>query len=500
MVLSAVLLALLIGFLIWDTRPPSARGVEPLLVYCAAGLRYPMEEVVAQYQREYGVATTVQYGGSNTLLSQVAVSRVGDLFLAADDAFVRRGQEQGLLAEVIPLATMDPVIAVRKDRPRRVTSLADLLQPDVRVACANPDAAAIGDTTRRLLQRTGEWESLQAHIQRAGVFKPTVNDVANDVKLGSVDAGIVWDTTAAAYPELEAVRIPQLDGEPARVEIAVLASTRQPAAALHFARYVSARDRGLQTFATHHYTVVDGDRWADVPEITFFAGSVNRRALEPVLNQFQQREGIVINTVYNGCGILTAQMRIAADNQGLGFPDTYMACDVHYLETVKDWFQDAVNVSDTDIVIAVQKGNPKSIQSLQDLLRPGVRVAVGQPEQCTIGVLTRRLLEHEGLYDQLLEQHVVTQTETSALLVPAVTTRAADAALAYRTDTLAERDKIDVVTVDSPLARAIQPYSIARSSDHKELGRRLFRAISQSREAFEAAGFHWRLAESTGPE
>ena len=71
-----------------------------------------------------------------------------------------------------------------------------------------------------------------------------------------------------------------------------------------------------------------------------------------------------MNTVYNGCGILTGQMRIAAEDKGRGFPDTYMACDVYYLDTVKDWFQEAVNVSDTDIVIAVQKGNPKAIQSL----------------------------------------------------------------------------------------------------------------------------------------
>ena len=177
-----------------------------------------------------------------------------------------------------------------------------------------------------------------------------------------------------------------------------------------------------------------------------------------------------------------------------------MACDVYYLETVRDWFQEAVNVSDTDIVIAVQKGNPKGIQTLQDLARPGMRVAVGQPDQCTIGVLTRRLLEHEGLYDQLLKENVVTQTATSALLVPAVTSKSADAALAYRTDTLAERDKVDVVTVESELSKAIQPYSIARSSHHKELGRRLFRAIARSRIAFEAAGFHWRLKMARADE
>ena len=180
------------------------------------------------------------------------------------------------------------------------------------------------------------------------------------------------------------------------------------------------------------------------------------------------------------------------------FPDSYMACDVYYLETVQELFQDAVNVSDTAIVIVVQKGNPHGIQSLKDLAKAGVRLAVGQPDQCTIGVLTRRLLEKEGLYEQLLQENVVTQTATSAMLVPSVATGAADAALAYETDTLDERERLDVIRMDSPLAKAIQPYSIARSSEHKYLGRRLFERISQSRDVFESQGFHWRLGESSG--
>ncbi len=301
----------------------------------------------------------MQYGGSNTLLSQLEVSRVGDLFLAADDSYIQLARDKGLIAEVIPLASMQPVMVIRQGAGKAFTSLDDLLRPGVRIACGNPDAAAIGRTTRKLLEQSGHWQALEQQIIAAGVFKPTVNEVANDVKLGSVDVGIVWDTTAAQYPELAAIHVPELDAGQATVDVAVLQSAKDPTAALHFARYVGACDRGLQAFAAKQYRVVEGDIWEDVPQVTFFAGSVNRRALEPILAAFQQREGIDMNTVYNGCGILTGQMRIAAADKGRGFPDTYMACDVYYLDTVKDWFQEAVNVSDTDIVIAVQKGNPE---------------------------------------------------------------------------------------------------------------------------------------------
>jgi len=262
----------------------------------------------------------------------------------------------------------------------------------------------------------------------------------------------------------------------------------------------AARDRGLETFAENGFETIDGDVWSEKPELTFFCGSVNRRAVEEVIQKFEEREGVVVNTIYNGCGILTAQMKTIRDqNQTAGFPDTYMACDRYYLENVKDWFQEDVDVSDTEVVIAVPKGNPAGIKNLQDLTKPGVRVSVGQPDQCTIGVLTRQVLESEDVHDEVMK-NVVTQTATSAMLVPTVTTGSVDAALAYATDTKAESDKVDSIRIPSEAAKAIQPFAIARSSDHKYLGRRLYQAIAEAGEKFETAGFHFRLDGATSAQ
>jgi molybdenum ABC transporter molybdate-binding protein len=272
----------------------------------------------------------------------------------------------------------------------------------------------------------------------------------------------------------------------------VLSSAEDPTAALRFARFLAASDRGLPRLAEAGYQVEEGDRWAEKPEMVFFVGSVNRRAIEATVKEFQQREGCTVTTVYNGCGILTAQMKTIRDQQSGGFPDLYMACDVYYLENVKDWFQEAVEVSDNQIVMVVEKGNPKGIRKLADLMRPGVRVAVGQPDQCTIGALTRRMLQKEGAYDAVMK-NVVTQTATSAMLVPAVTTSSADVALAYDTDARAETVRTELVRIDSSHTTAIQPCAIAKSSQRKQLARRLYQAIAASRERFESAGFHWRL-------
>ena len=80
------------------------------------------------------------------------------------------------------------------------------------------------------------------------MFRPTVNEVANDVKIGAVDAGIVWDATADQYPELDPVPIKDAHRFGVSITIGVLTSTRQPTAALRFARYLGARDKGLPVF------------------------------------------------------------------------------------------------------------------------------------------------------------------------------------------------------------------------------------------------------------
>ena len=174
-------------------------------------------------------------------------------------------------------------------------------------------------------------------------------------------------------------------------------------------------------------------------------------------------------------------------------------CDQSYLDVVQDLFGEGTQVTKTRIVIVVAEGNPKNIQTLEDLARPGIRLAVGQPEQCTIGMLSRKLLESVGLYTKLIENNVVTQTATSAMLVPAVTTGAADAVLAYRTDTIAEAERVDAVLIDSPLARAVQPFALSRKSDQHLLGARLFETITEARAAFEEAGFDWLLEGEPQP-
>jgi molybdate transport system substrate-binding protein len=491
----AAVLAVAVGMLLGD-RPPDP-AVEVVELACAAGLRAPVERAVAAYQDETDGRVLLQYGGSNTLVSQIVIAKTGDLVLLADDAYLATLAEAGLLAETLPVAEQQAVLCVAKGNPKGIGGLADLARAGVRTMLGSPEQAAIGKVTRKALERAKLWAEIEQAVRARGGFLPTVPEVVSAVKIGAADAAIAWRANVAAEADLQIVPCPELDGARARVVIAVLSTARSPPAALRLARYLTARDRGLEAFTAAGYDVIDGDPWAVRPELTFYCGAVNRRAVEPILAAFERREGVTVNTVYNGCGILTGQMKAIADwQQGRGFPDLYMACDRYYLNEVGGLFQDDADISETEVVIAVPKGNPKNIATIADLTAPGLRLAVGQPKQCTIGVLTRQLLRAQGLLDRIMP-NVVAETCSSALLLPMVTTGAVDAAFVYESDVKLSDREVDMIRVAVPEAVAVQPIGLARSSQFKWLTRRLMDAVTRGRESFEAAGFRWRPAAPT---
>lgn len=496
---AAAILALL---LLWN---PSGRGpttggseavseAEPLIFYCAAGIKPPVDKVIRRYQEEFGIPIRVQYGGSGTLLSSLRVTKLGDLYLAGDASYIEIARKQGLLAEAIPLARMRPVIAVAKGNPKKIRSVKDLLGEDVRVALANPDAASIGKQTQSALTKTGQWQGLADAVRTRGVFKPTVNEVANDVKIGTVDAGVVWDSTVRQYPELETAAPLTDDASSVMdVTVGVLTSSKRPTAALHFARYLGASDRGLLEFARCGYAPVEGDEWAETPEILLLSGGVNRPAIEETLRAFEEREGCRVTRVYNGCGILVAQMKAGER------PDAYFACDVSFMHQVADLFQDAVDISETDILIAVQKGNPKGIESLKDLTAEGLKIGVANAQQSALGALTDRMLRSAGLLDGVMK-NVVSQTPTADLLVNQLRAGGLDAVIVYEANIAQVREHLDVIRIDLPTAKAIQPFAVARRSKHPRQTERLLEAIrsAESRERYRGAGFRW-LVHSEEP-
>ena len=100
---------------------------------------------------------------------------------------------------------------------------------------------------RALARQAGQWEHLGAAAEGQAPlsFAGNVNEAAQAVKIGAADATLVWDATARQFG-LDVVEVPGVPaaGPPNWPSLGVVAAAQNPTAALHFARYLTARDRG----------------------------------------------------------------------------------------------------------------------------------------------------------------------------------------------------------------------------------------------------------------
>jgi len=458
---------------------------ESLVLFCAASNRAVMESIRSEYEKEFQRSIQIQYGASQTLLSSIEVSGTGDLFLPADDSFVELGKKKGLLSEVFPLATMHGVVAVRKGNPKHIHTFSDLLRPGTRMVQASPDASAIGNRTRACLTESKQWDRLESATL---AFRTTVTDVANDLVVDSADAGIVYDAVLKTYPALESIEVPELNGIVSQVSLALISGSKQPQAALHFARYVAAKDRGLKYYTDHGFRIISGDVWSDVPELSIFAGSMLRPAIEETLIAFEQREGVRVTRVYNGCGILVAQMKAGQQ------PDAYFACDREFMNQVPDLFPKPIDVSMNELVILVQKGNPLGIKTLRDLSKTGLRVGVGHEKQCAMGWLTQNTLREGGVQLEVME-NVTVQSPSGDMLVNHMRTGALDAAVAYLSNAAGAAEYLDAIPIEGlSCSVATQPFAVAERSPNAQLAERLLQKLcsKESKEIFQAEGFRWQ--------
>lgn len=461
-----------------------------LTVYCAAGLRKPLEAAAAAFTAENGAEVRFQFGGTGTLLSQIRVAHTGDLFIGADDDSITIAKKDSLVREVLPFASQTPVIAVRTGNPKGVHTFEDLLRTGVRVALTNPETASIGKTIRTVAG--DRWEKLAGFVT---VMKPTVTEIAADLSLGTVDTAILWEALIPQFQGLEAVHVPELDARPERASAAILTDCTQPSLALKFARFLAAPERGGIALKSVGFTPLPGDAWAPKPELVLYSGGVNRPAVESLLQDFATREGVGMTTVFNGCGILCATMKTMGSSDASKYPDAYYACDVCFVPPVAEQFPEAILLTETDIGIAVRPGNPKGVKTLGDLAQAGLRVGLCNAEQSTLGYMTKGITKSSGLLESI-QRNVVVEVPTADFLVNQMRAGALDAAIVYRINVQAGSSPLEFVPILHAGAKAVQPFAVRSASPNKQLALRLLEFLKANRGSFEKAGFLWRGDEA----
>jgi len=136
------------------------------------------------------------------------------------------------------------------------------------------------------------------------------------------------------------------------------------------------------------------------PPLLFHAAAGQRSALDELQRIFEERHPETrVNLSYKGSGYLLSDL--VRSREG----DLYMPGEEFYFLQARergllDGYDPAHDVPAFFVTVLITpRGNPAGIHRLEDLARPGVRVGLGNPKSCAIGVWQEKTLKKAGILD-----------------------------------------------------------------------------------------------------
>jgi molybdate transport system substrate-binding protein len=178
--------------------------------------------------------------------------------------------------------------------------------------------------------------------------------------------------------------------------------------------------------------------------VTAFCGSASKPAMEEAAQAFAEETGIEVYLNFSGSGTMLSQMEISKSG------DLYIPGSPDYMLMAEN--KGVVEPESVKIIsylvpaILVQAGNPKNIQSLADLARPGIGVGIGNPEAVCVGLYAYEILEYNDMLEDIVP-NIVTHAESCSKTASLVALKSVDAVLGWRV--FSEwHDKIGVVYLE----------------------------------------------------
>ena len=190
-------LLLIVGFLLLSAGCTEEKEA-PLNAYFAAGLKKPMDVVIAKYTSATGKTVIPNYGPSGGLYTQIIQGQPCDLYYSADYNLIEKLEAEGKVTEAEKFMKEFVVMTVSKTgREKGIRTASDLTGKNIVVAVADP-SAPVGVYSENVLKNLGLWDQLNA-IGNIRTRPGTVNQVALMVESDEVDAGFTYSSTAVLY-------------------------------------------------------------------------------------------------------------------------------------------------------------------------------------------------------------------------------------------------------------------------------------------------------------
>jgi molybdate transport system substrate-binding protein len=219
------------------------------IVAAASSLNPALTEVRKIFNAETGQSVRLSFGSSGNIAQQIIRGAPFELFLSADERYVRTLVERSLTNDRGALYAVGRLVLfvpngspIHADRELRNLESALVDGSLKRLAIANPDHAPYGRAARQLLEARGIWDRLDQKL----VMGENVSQTAQFATTGSVEAAILSYSMVLSPVMSRRGRfavLPEKWHDPLRHRMVLLHGAGQTAAAFYsFLRGPTARE------------------------------------------------------------------------------------------------------------------------------------------------------------------------------------------------------------------------------------------------------------------
>lgn len=206
-------LAMALGLTACTSTTGGETGEETVdvVVFAAASMEASLTEIAEQYKTVTpNVNLVFTFDSSGTLKTQIEEGAVCDLFISAaqkqmnqlDSADTTGTNTAGLdfvySDTRIDLVENKVVLAVPDDNPKDIQTFSDLGTDKLSLLCLGNDDVPVGAYSLEILDTLGI-DIAQLESDGKVTYASNVSEVANQVKEGAVDCGIIYATDANTY-------------------------------------------------------------------------------------------------------------------------------------------------------------------------------------------------------------------------------------------------------------------------------------------------------------
>ncbi|MEN6439019.1 MAG: molybdate ABC transporter substrate-binding protein, partial [Syntrophobacter sp.] len=178
-------------------------AADPLMVFCGAAFKKPVEDIINIYQQKTGTAINVVYAGVGTLLTQITLSRQGDVFVVPSPDIMDRAKKRNSVegASIRNIAYVAPCINTQKGNSMNIRGLKDLTRPGLRIAIGNPQIVYVGALAVEMVEKNLSPDEKAAFRKNVVTYAEDFNKLSTMLVLKQVDAVIGMHFMEGWYPD-----------------------------------------------------------------------------------------------------------------------------------------------------------------------------------------------------------------------------------------------------------------------------------------------------------